>query len=83
MPYWHEPLYRAKVLAGGSTLLHSNIPVFRYGHCNFKVSEVLAAFALLVFKVTGQELTGAENVLPDADSRAEFLQLAREYGALR
>jgi hypothetical protein len=44
---------------------------------------VLVAFVLLVFKVTRQELTGAEAVLPDADSRAEFLQLGRQYGALR
>jgi pimeloyl-ACP methyl ester carboxylesterase len=83
VPYWHEPLYREKVRASGSGSLHSNIPAFRYGHCNFKASEVLVAFALLVFKVTGQELTGAEDVLADADSRAEFLQLARRYGALR
>ena len=83
VPYWHELLYRAKVLASDSRLLHSNIPVFRYGHCNFKASEALVGFVLLVLKVTGQELTGAENVLPDADSRAEFWQLARQYGALR
>lgn len=83
VPYWHEPLYGRKVRASGSGLLHSNIPILRYGHCNFKASEVLVAFALLVFKVAGQELTGAENVLPDADSRAEFLQLGRQYGALR
>jgi len=31
-----------------------------------------------VFKVTKQELTGIEDVLPDADSRAEFLQLVRQ-----
>jgi pimeloyl-ACP methyl ester carboxylesterase len=83
VPYWHEPLYGRKVRASDSGLLHSNIPILRYGHCNFKASEVLVAFALLVFKVTKQELTGVEDVLPDADSRAEFLQLARQYGALR
>ena len=78
VPYWHELLYRRKVYDGGSTKLHRNIPVLRYGHCNFKISEVLVAFALLVFKVTKQELTGIEDVLPDADSRAEFLQLVRQ-----
>jgi hypothetical protein len=82
VPYWHELLYRRKVDAGGSTLLHSNIPVLRYGHCNFRISEVLVAFALLVLRVTRQELTGTENVLPDADSQAEFRQLGRQYGAL-
>jgi len=83
VPYWHEVLYRARALAGGSARLHSNIPILRYGHCNFKVGEVLAGFALLVLKVTGRELVGAEAALPDAASREEFLQLARDVGALR
>ncbi len=83
VPYWHELLYRMKVRTGSSTSLHSNIPAFRYGHCNFRISEVLVAFALLVFKVTQQELSGVENVLPDADSWAEFMQLAQQYEALR
>ncbi|MDH7486986.1 MAG: hypothetical protein QHJ81_12005 [Anaerolineae bacterium] len=83
VPYWHELYYAGAVQSSGSSPLHTNIPVFRYGHCNFKVSEVLAAFALLVLKVTGQELHGVEQVLPDADSQAEFLRLAREVGALR
>jgi len=83
VPYWHEILYCKKVRASSSYSLYSNIPVFRYGHCNFKASEVLAGFALLVLKVTRQQLAGAERVLPDANSRAEFLQLVRQYGALR
>jgi pimeloyl-ACP methyl ester carboxylesterase len=83
VPYWHAMLYRAKALSGPSPLLYSNIPIVRYGHCNFKISEVLAAFALLVLKVTGQELLGAEHALPDDVARAEFVRLAREVGALR
>lgn len=51
VPYWHEPIYRLKVFSNGSSLLHSNFPVFRYGHCNFEVSEVQKGFALLVTKV--------------------------------
>jgi len=82
VPYWHESLYRAKVQANGAGLLHNNIPVFRYGHCNFKTSEILVAFALLVFKASGQELTGAKSVLSDAESQAEFLKLAKEHGVL-
>lgn len=83
VPYWHELLYREKVRASGSRVRHTNIPIFRYGHCSFRAGEVLVGFALLVLRVTGQELAGAEDVLPDADSRAEFLQLAQQYGALR
>ena len=58
VPYWHELLYEAKVTASGSSLLYNNIPIVRYGHCNFTVPEVLAAFQMLVLKVTGQGLAG-------------------------
>ena len=80
VPYWHEPFYRWRVFTCGSGLLHTNIPVFRYGHCNFRVYEVLVAFAALVFQVTAQELIVADSVLPDAESQSEFLRLAREQG---
>jgi pimeloyl-ACP methyl ester carboxylesterase len=83
VPYWHEPLYTVKSLANGSGLLHSNIPILRYGHCNFESSEVLVGFALLVLKVTGRELIGAQMALPDFGAQAEFLRLAKEHGALR
>ena len=83
VPYWHEPLYRLKTLGSGNALLYSNIPILRYGHCNFRASEVLTAFALLVLKVTGQELINAQRALPDAGAQAEFLRLAKENGALR
>jgi len=83
VPYWHELLYSAKVLASGSSLMHSNIPISRYGHCSFTVSEVLVAFQMLVLKVTGQELADVHRALPDASAQAEFLRLARQHGALR
>jgi pimeloyl-ACP methyl ester carboxylesterase len=50
VPYWHEQLYRWKTVCAGSWLQHINIPVFRYGHCNFETDEVLTAFVLLVLK---------------------------------
>jgi len=47
VPFWHEPLYLAKVfLTGHSGLLP--LPVDRYGHCNFNTNELLTAFALTV-----------------------------------
>jgi len=52
VPYWHESLYSAKVLANGVGPLHTNIPVSRYGHCNFTVGEVLGAFQMVVQQVT-------------------------------
>ncbi len=56
VPYMHEPLYRMKVKAAGDTALHVNIPVFRYGHCNFKPLDVVLAFVRLVNKATGQSI---------------------------
>lgn len=78
VPFWHELLYRAKTLLRRSALLHSTIPVFRYGHCAFAPTEALAAFALLVLKVEGSALIDAESVLPDAESRMRFRALARQ-----
>ena len=53
VPYWHETLYNAKALLGGSVLKHLNIPIDRYGHCTFTAQEALAGFAILRFMVTG------------------------------
>jgi len=83
VPYWHEPLYRLKVLSKGSALMYSNIPILRYGHCNFEPEEVLVGFALLVLKVTGQELIGAQKALPNTDAQTRFERLAKEHGALK
>lgn len=47
IPYWHEPLYRAKIVASGREALHQDLPVPRYGHCNFQPAEVIQALALL------------------------------------
>lgn len=83
VPYWHERSYRWKVWANGAGSMHINIPIIRYGHCDFKVNEVLAAFAVLVFKVKGQDLLATEKVLPNDDERADFLRLAQKYGAMQ
>jgi len=83
VPYWHELLYNRKIVANGDVALHTNIPSLRYGHCNFTAAEVLLAFAVLVYRVTGDELPDVERVLPDAQARAEYRDLARAYGLLR
>ncbi len=81
VPYWHEPLYRIKVFRNGSGLYHSNIPVFRYGHCNFAQAEVLAAFAVLVLKVTGADLLLAESVITSPHDRSQLLTISKDFGA--
>ena len=54
VPFWHELAYATKVKTSGRGVW-TPLPVFRYGHCNFNVIDVLAGFGLLVWQVTGQE----------------------------
>jgi pimeloyl-ACP methyl ester carboxylesterase len=79
VPYWHETLYNAKTLLGGTPLKHLNIPIARYGHCSFKASEALAAFAILVYRVTGQVPANASTVLPTSKLQQDFADLVRQY----
>jgi hypothetical protein len=79
VPYWHIPLYRAKVLKNWTDWNYSNIPILRYGHCNFEVSEVLAGFALLVWKTTGELPPTALSLLPDAKAQAYYQSLLETY----
>jgi pimeloyl-ACP methyl ester carboxylesterase len=52
VPYWHETLYRAKVVANNRTPRHDLIPVDRYGHCAFTLPEIIQALQLLQTRVT-------------------------------
>ncbi len=57
VPSWHEEVYRDKVdAAGAAEHLIAQIPVSRFGHCDFTVAEVLGAFSALVQAVTGEPL---------------------------
>jgi pimeloyl-ACP methyl ester carboxylesterase len=73
VPYWHETLYNAKALFGGSILKHLNIPINRYGHCTFTTEEALAGFAILNYMVTGQLPTTPPGLTPAAQ---------KNYGSL-
>jgi hypothetical protein len=82
VPYWHEPLYTAKALLN-SGLLHTNLPVFRYGHCSFKAEEALVGLGLLILKVEGRELLNAERVLPTREAKLRYRALAKTNGLRR
>ncbi|MGA1874373.1 MAG: hypothetical protein ACMUIA_02065 [bacterium] len=55
IPYWHDPIYRLKAALHESMPQHTGLPSPHYGHCHFTAGEVLTAFTLLVFKVTGRQ----------------------------
>ena len=54
VPYWHELLYLLKVWGAGKASQFFTIPIVRYGHCAFTPKEAIFAFAVMVFKATGQ-----------------------------
>jgi hypothetical protein len=80
VPIWHQTLYRSR-LSFLRRWLHTPFTIHRYGHCNFKDEEVLAAFGVLVLKVSGHNLLVSSNVLPRLESQQTFLDLARQHGA--
>ncbi len=49
-PYRHELLYSALARKAGSSQFLTQLPVYRYGHCNFTTEEILGAFQLMVLK---------------------------------
>jgi hypothetical protein len=77
VPFWHELLYRIKTLKAGTAWRFIDIPVNRYGHCNFKVSEAIFGFVVMVFRGTFSlpMLAEVKAALPDAASQQEFQDL--------
>jgi pimeloyl-ACP methyl ester carboxylesterase len=81
IPYIHENLYNLKTFFQGSFLTkHINIPVNRYGHCNFTLEEALLSFGLmLLYSGDLQLLAGVGTILQGTQLEA-FEQMAVEYG---
>ncbi len=48
-------LYSQKVLANKKGAAYLNIPVERYGHCNFTIDEVLGGFSWLISQPAGKK----------------------------
>jgi len=74
VPFVHEPIYNLKTLLAGTLIRkHLNIPVNRFGHCQFTRDEALFSFAVMLFYdrtlrevigtgafLSGEELTNFE-----------------------
>jgi hypothetical protein len=80
VPIWQQELYKHR-LPLFSRLLFTPISIQRYGHGNFTDAEILAAFAVLVLRVTGANLVASQSVLPSPAARAQCLEFAARYGA--
>ncbi|MDQ4076641.1 MAG: hypothetical protein M3220_10400 [Chloroflexota bacterium] len=75
IPMWHERLYRQKADVSGEGQL-TQIPIHRYGHCNFTEVEALASFFLLVFQAT-RDMPSLEYLPATVDVAAVQGQLER------
>ena len=82
VPYIHEPIYDWKTLFSGSFLTrHLQLPVDRYGHCNFTKDEALFSFAMMLFydgvldAVTGTASFLSPSELTAFESRANAVGL--------
>ncbi len=51
VPFWHDPLYRVKVIQADNLAQHDRFVIARYGHCNFTVQEVQQAVTLLANRI--------------------------------
>jgi len=60
VPYRHELTYAYRVRKSGSEANVTQIPVLRYGHCEFSAEEVLGAFGLLVYQTTATTVPALE-----------------------
>jgi len=67
VPYWHEIFYNLKTIKKGSFLTdHFNIPIHRYGHCNFTLEEALGGFALMLLYAGDWEMFSALETFMEA-----------------
>ena len=81
VPYAHELLYPLKTLASGSLFTrHLNIPVDRFGHCNFTQEEALLAFATMLLYDAASTGAGATPKALNAGQRRVFEDMARAAG---
>jgi hypothetical protein len=81
VPYWHEPLYDLKTLFSGSLFIrHLEIPLDRFGHCNFTKDEALFSFVvMLVYDAVLDGLTGTATFLSPPELAA-FEKRAQAIG---
>ncbi len=81
VPYFHEFLYNLKTLSQGSFLTeHVNVPINRFGHCNFTPDEALLGFGLMLLYAGEMDtLEGVGSILRGEELNS-FESLAETFG---
>jgi hypothetical protein len=81
VPYFHEFLYNLKTISSGSLLAeHVNIPITRYGHCNFKPEEALLGFGLMLLYAGEMDTLEGVGSLLRGSELTSFEKYADQYG---
>ena len=81
VPYIHELFYSWKTFFQGSFLSkHINLPVDRYGHCNFTLEEALFSFSLMLLYAGDLDLLAGVGTVLQGSRLEDFEQMAAEYG---
>ncbi len=75
VPYWHELLYEYKIAQQGKQALFAHLPILRYGHCEFTPTEILVAFAILIYQVDRLDPAAVAGQLESPAARREFNEL--------
>jgi hypothetical protein len=81
VPFSQNERYTLKVLGTGDLDNYTSIPSLNFGHCTFDEEEVLAAFAILYFEVSGFSLPGIEQILKRPEELERFLEVVEEFDA--
>ena len=81
VPYFHEFLYNLETLSSGSLLTkHVNIPINRYGHCNFQPEEALLGFGLMLLYAGEMDSLEGVGTLLRGGELTSFEKYAEQYG---
>jgi hypothetical protein len=81
VPYFHEFLYDLKTLSQGSFLTeHVNIPINRYGHCNFTPDGALLGFGLMLLYAGEMDTLQGVGSMLRGEELGSFESLAEKFG---
>jgi hypothetical protein len=81
IPYIHEIFYNLKTFFQRSYLTkHVNIPVDRFGHCNFTLEEALFSFSLMLLYSGDLDLLSGVGDILQGSQLETFSQMAEPYG---
>jgi hypothetical protein len=81
VPYFHEFLYNLKTISQGSFLTeHVNIPINRFGHCNFTSDEALLGFGLMLLYAGEMDTLEGVGSMLRGEELSSFESLAERLG---